>query len=96
MRYTKAKNFIFDNKPAVKVGSVEMYESELLQKVFEEKKPFILVRECAYFVDGKSAQKDENGRTVYYYHKIQTRGKTNTLPHRYFMFNYEEIQNYTA
>ena len=71
-----------------------MYESELLQKVFEEKKPFILVRECSYFVDGKRTQKDKNGRTVYYYHKVQTKDKRNTLPHRYFMLNHEEIQNY--
>ena len=54
------------------------------------------MRTCVYFVAGKATQKDENGRTVYYYHKVATKDQRNTLPHRFFIMNEEEVKNYIA
>jgi len=96
MRYNKAKNFTFQGKPCVKVGQVEMYEADLIKNVFEDHKPFIVVRTHAYHVDGKACQKDDQGRTVYNYHKVKTVDTQNTLPHRYFFRSYEEMQGYIA
>ena len=96
MKHNEVKNFIFDSKAAVKIGTVQMYESELIHNVFEEKKPYILARRCAYFISGKSTQLDENGRTTYYYTKLTTRSQRNVKWGRYFAMTEEEIKKHLA
>lgn len=88
-----AKNFTFEGKNAVKVGTVELYEDELVQ-AFRNGKYYILTRTCCYHILGKKAQADNDGRTEYYYRKLETTGKENTLPHRFFILTLEEALPY--
>lgn len=88
-----AKNFSFEGKNAVKVGTVELYEDEVIE-MFKTGKLYILTRTCAYYILGKKAQADKDGRTEYYYRKLETKGNENTLPHSFFTLGYEEIQAY--
>lgn len=88
-----AKNFTFEGKNAVKIGTVELYEDELVQ-ARRNGKYYILTRTCCYYILGKKAQADNDGRTEYYYRKLETTGKENTLPHRFFILGLEEISPY--
>lgn len=88
------KNFTFEGKNAVKIGTVELYEDEILLEVFGNFKHYILTRTCAYYILGKKAQAGKDGRIEYYYKKIETKGNENTLPHRFFMMTQEGIIPY--
>lgn len=87
------KNFTFEGKNAVKIGTVELYEDEVIE-MFKTRKLYILTRTCCYEILGKKTQADKDGRTEYYYRKLETKGKENTLPNRFFTLGYEGIQPY--
>lgn len=88
------KNFTFAGKNAVKIGTVELYEGEILREAFGKCKYYILTRTCAYYILGKKAHSDKDGRTEYYYKKLETKDNENTLPHRFFMLTQEGIMPY--
>lgn len=88
------KNFTFEGKNAVKIGTVELYDGEILREAFGKGKHYILTRTCAYYILGKKTQADKDGRTQYYYRKLETKGNENTLPHRFFMLTQEGIMPY--
>lgn len=75
---------------SVKLGTIEFRQQELRETI-QAGKPWILTRECAYFVAGESCE-----RGTFLYRKIPTVSKRNTLPHRFFLMSWEQVSAFIA
>lgn len=92
MRKIKANKFTFNGFECVKIGTVEMTVNELID--FHQKgKYWILARECAYMTH---IEDDGNGGIDVSYSRVRTTSQNNTLPHRYFVMDWDRVKGYIA